>query len=316
MKNISDIAKLAGVSKSTVSRFLNNGSVSKKTSEKLTRIIAEHDYQPNQFAQSLRARQTHLIGAIIPRMNSYAVDETIKGLAKQCQKYESQLILNYTGLNIEAEIQALETLARSKVDGIVLMATDITERHIEVINKMNVPIVIVGQQHEQLHSIVHDDYKAGQIIGEWIGQQGYQQVEVFSVSEKDIAVGIHRKRGLLDQLAKYQIKPNIHETNFTYVEAQKDVANVLENVEQVDAVVGATDTIALAAYKYYSDKKDVMKPHQIYGFGGDPMTQLVSPSTKTIHYNYFEAGQCAMEEIQQMLKKQDMPYSVTVDVNI
>ncbi len=49
---------------------------------------------------------------------------------------------------------------------------------------MNVPIVIVGQQHEQLHSIVHDDYKAGQIIGEWIGQQGYQQVEVFSVSEK------------------------------------------------------------------------------------------------------------------------------------
>ncbi|HAR4564046.1 TPA: LacI family transcriptional regulator [Staphylococcus aureus] len=282
MKNISDIAKLAGVSKSTVSRFLNNGSVSKKTSEKLTKIIAEHDYQPNQFAQSLRARQTHLIGAIIPRMNSYAVDETIKGLAKQCQKYESQLILNYTGLNIEAEIQALETLARSKVDGIVLMATDITERHIEVINKMNVPIVIVGQQHEQLHSIVHDDYKAGQIIGEWIGQQGYQQVEVFSVSEKDIAVGIHRKRGLLDQLAKYQIKPNIHETNFTYVEAQKDV----------------------------------MKPHQIYGFGGDPMTQLVSPSIKTIHYNYFEAGQCAMEEIQQMLKKQDMPYSVTVDVNI
>ncbi|MDH2940785.1 hypothetical protein AN262_10560 [Staphylococcus aureus] len=199
MKNISDIAKLAGVSKSTVSRFLNNGSVSKKTSEKLTKIIAEHDYQPNQFAQSLRARQTHLIGAIIPRMNSYAVDETIKGLAKQCQKYESQLILNYTGLNIEA---------------------------------------------------------------------------------------------------------------------QKDVANVLENVEQVDAVVGATDTIALAAYKYYSDKKDVMKPHQIYGFGGDPMTQLVSPSIKTIHYNYFEAGQCAMEEIQQMLKKQDMPYSVTVDVNI
>lgn len=48
----------------------------------------------------------------------------------------------------------------------------------------------------------------------------------------------------------------------------------------------------------------------------DPMTQLVSPSIKTIHYNYFEAGQCAMEEIQQMLKKQDMPYSVTVDVNI
>ena len=71
MKNISDIAKLAGVSKSTVSRFLNNGSVSNKTKEKLTKIIKEYDYQPNQFAQSLRARRTNLIGAIIPRMNSF-----------------------------------------------------------------------------------------------------------------------------------------------------------------------------------------------------------------------------------------------------
>ena len=77
MKNISDIAKLAGVSKSTVSRFLNNGSVSPATKEKITKIIEENNYQPNQFAQSLRARRTNLIGAIIPRMNSYAVDETI-----------------------------------------------------------------------------------------------------------------------------------------------------------------------------------------------------------------------------------------------
>ena len=65
MKNISDIANLAGVSKSTVS-FLNGGSVSPQTKEKLSRIIEEHDYQPNQFAQSLRAKHTNLIGAIIP----------------------------------------------------------------------------------------------------------------------------------------------------------------------------------------------------------------------------------------------------------
>ena len=56
-----------------------------------------------QFAQSLRARQTHLIGAIIPRMNSYAVDGNNQRIGKTMPKYESQLILNYTGLNIEAD---------------------------------------------------------------------------------------------------------------------------------------------------------------------------------------------------------------------
>ncbi|RIM68442.1 LacI family transcriptional regulator, partial [Staphylococcus arlettae] len=84
MKNIADIAKIAGVSKSTVSRYLNNGSVSRKTKEKLDAIIRQYDYQPNQFAQSLRAHKTNMIGAIIPRMNSYAVDETIKGVKNLC----------------------------------------------------------------------------------------------------------------------------------------------------------------------------------------------------------------------------------------
>ena len=143
MKNISDIAKLAGVSKSTVSRFLNNGSVSPATKEKITKIIEENNYQPNQFAQSLRARRTNLIGAIIPRMNSYAVDETIKGLVHQCNQHRYQLLLNYTGLKIDGEISALKTLSRSKVDGIVLMATHITEAHIEVIEKIDVPVIIV-----------------------------------------------------------------------------------------------------------------------------------------------------------------------------
>ena len=154
-ENISDIAKLAGVSKSTVSRFLNNGSVSPATKRKITKIIEENNYQPNQFAQSLRARRTNLIGAIIPRMNSYAVDETIKGLVHQCNQHRYQLLLNYTGLEIDGEISALKTLSRSKVDGIVLMATHITEAHIEVIEKIDVPVIIVGQKHDRLYSIYH-----------------------------------------------------------------------------------------------------------------------------------------------------------------
>ena len=143
MKNISDIAKLAGVSKSTVSRFLNDGSVSPHTKEKLSRIIAEHNYQPNQFAQSLRAKHTNLIGAIIPRMNSHAVDETIKGIVDVCQEHQYQLLLNYTGLDVQAEIMALETFSRSKVDGIVLMATTLTAQHLEVIDKIDVPVILV-----------------------------------------------------------------------------------------------------------------------------------------------------------------------------
>ena len=161
---------MAGVSKKHGLRFLNGGSVSPKLKEKLSRIIEEHDYQPNQFAQSLRAKHTNLIGAIIPRMNSHAVDETVK-VVSVCHQHKYQLLLNYTGLDIRAEIEALETFSRSKVDGIILMATTLTDEHLEVIEKLNVPVILVGQSYPNLHSIIHDDYQAGFIVGEQIGSK-------------------------------------------------------------------------------------------------------------------------------------------------
>lgn len=314
MKNISDIAKLAGVSKSTVSRFLNNGSVSNKTKEKLTKIIKEYDYQPNQFAQSIRARRTNLIGAIIPRMNSFAVDETIKGVINQCHLHNYQLLLNYTGLELEAELAALETLSRSKVDGIVLMATNITEQHIQIIEKINVPVIIVGQEHAQLHSIYHDDYQAGFEIGMRIGQKGLHQVTLFSVSERDVAVGIKRKKGLIDALKQYNIEPKIYETTFKYEEALVDVERYLSNITEVDAIVGATDSIALAIHKFCADHKKDLSPHAIFGFGGDPMTQVVSPIIETIHLNYKEAGEQALKEINQLLNHQTTELKIKIPV--
>ena len=53
------------------------------------------------------------------------------------------------------------------------MATNITEQHIQIIEKINVPVIIVGQEHAQLHSIYHDDYQAGFEIGMRIGQKDY-----------------------------------------------------------------------------------------------------------------------------------------------
>jgi len=301
MKNISDIAKLAGVSKSTVSRFLNNGSVSAKTKDKLSRIIAEHDYQPNQFAQSLRAKHTNIIGAIIPRMNSHAVDETVKGIVSVCQQHQYQLLLNYTGLDINAEIAALETFSRSKVDGIILMATTLTAQHLEVIQKIDVPIILVGQSHKHMHSIVHDDYQAGYIVGEMIGQQQLQNLCFFGVTEDDIAVGIERKQGLIEALKQYHIHPQIFETSFKYEEAKRDVAEMLQTMPRMDALIGATDSIALAIHNYCVQTDYAKQMPSIYGFGGDPMTQLVSPEIITVKFNYFEAGTQAMRQLHDLI---------------
>lgn len=314
MKNIADIAKIAGVSKSTVSRYLNNGSVSVKTKQKLDKIIQENDYQPNQFAQSLRAHRTNMIGAIIPRMNSYAVDETIKGVKSVCNDLNYRLLLNYTNLDVELEIDALETFYRSKVDGIILMATEITQRHLEVINKINVPVIIVGQEHKDLHCIIHDDFHAGYLVGDTIGTKGYKDVKFFGVTESDIAVGVQRKEGLIAGLEAHSIQPEISLTSFNYQEAMVDVVEALEAYPHYDAIVGATDSIALAIHKYNSEHTPHAHEKYIVGFGGDPVTDIVSPSIHTINYNFEYAGSVAMDKLNQMIQHQEIEQRIIIDV--
>ncbi|MCG7339931.1 LacI family DNA-binding transcriptional regulator [Staphylococcus sp. ACRSN] len=316
MKNIADIAKIAGVSKSTVSRYLNNGSVSVKTKQKLDKIIQENDYQPNQFAQSLRAHRTNMIGAIIPRMNSYAVDETVKGVKTICDELNYSLLLNYTNLNVEKELEALETFYRSKVDGIVLMATEITERHLTIINKIQVPVIIVGQEHEQLHCVIHNDFHAGYVVGQALGKSQYKNVKFFGVTESDIAVGIDRKSGLIAGLREYSIEPSISLTSFNYQEALFDVTEELETQPHFDAIVGATDSIALAVHKYTSEHHKKVDKQFIVGFGGNPVTEIVSPSISTVIYHFEYAGEVAMNQLNQMIMQQAIEKRLTIDVTL
>lgn len=316
MKNIADIAKIAGVSKSTVSRYLNNGSVSTKTKEKLDAIIRQYDYQPNQFAQSLRAHKTNMIGAIIPRMNSYAVDETIKGVKNLCDSLNYRLLLNYTNLDPALEIDALETFYRSKVDGIIFMATDLTDKHLEVINKINVPVVIVGQHFESFHCIVHDDYHAGYLVGDLIGQRGYRHIKYFSVTEHDTAVGIKRKNGLIDGLKQYHVTPDVTTTSFNFKEAMIDVQSELHKDHSYDVIIGATDAIGLAVHKFCTEHQLSFDQRMIVGFGGDPMTQLVSPVINTVIYHFEAAGEVAMSQLDKLIKHQSVEEKILIDVEL
>ena len=148
----------------SLSPVLNGGSVSPRKLKKIkSNSLKNMIISQISLLKSLRAN-TNLIAAIIPSMNSHAVDETVKGIVSVCHQHQYQLLLNYTGLDIRAEIEALETFSRSKVDGIILMATTLTDEHLEVL-KIKCTGNLVGQSYP-LHSIIHDDYQAGFIVGE------------------------------------------------------------------------------------------------------------------------------------------------------
>ncbi len=127
MVTLNDIAKMANVSKSTVSRYLNQGSVSQKTKEKLDKIVKETGYQPNFLAQSLKPTRSNMAGVIIPRYDSPSTNTAMKGIDSVAYAENVQLMITNANLNLERTKQNMRLLQRQKVGAIILFATEIDQ---------------------------------------------------------------------------------------------------------------------------------------------------------------------------------------------
>lgn len=302
--NIEKISELAGVSKSTVSRYLNNGSISEKTKEKIEKIIETHNYEPNRFAQSLKAKRTHMIGVIVPRVDSFAANETFKGIDKELYDSGFQSIIYYTNQDVNREVAGFKALVNQRVDGIVLMATHMTEEHLSIIKNVKIPVIIVGQYAEDVHSIVHDDYGAGRQMAEYVAQYFRDDILYLGVDESDQAVGIKRRDGVLDYLDEAKIKYRTLETSFNYYKAALDVKEIL-NQAVPKIIICATDNIALAALKHAIEQSiSVPDELSIVGFGGYNTTSIVTPTLTTVRFGYLEAGRKAAENILRLIEGQ------------
>lgn len=307
MTTIADIAKLAGVAKSTVSRYLNDGSVSGATKKKIERVINETGYAPNAFAQSLKAKNTNIIGTIVPRLDSYAASHTLIGIDEQLKELNYQMLISNSNQNLETEIENIYTLAKQKVAGIILLAAEVTSLHLEAFLKIDIPVLLVGQEHEKVYSVVHDDYKAAHEMGKYILANGHKRIAYLGVTEKDIAVGVKRKAGFKDSMASaVDCKVNYYETGFNIAEALEQVPEIIDTFHPT-IIVCATDNIAIGAMKAASLKGySIPKDLSITGFGGYEITGMIHPGLTTAKFFYKEAGQLAARNIVKLVREEEL----------
>ena len=170
--NINEIARLAGVSRATVSRYLNNGYVSSEKKEVIRRVIQETGYQPSSQAQTLRTKKTSLIGVILPKINSDTISREVEGISDILTRRGYQLILANTNNDVEEELKYLSLFKERQVDGVVLIATMFTRKHKQMLKDYKVPIVILGQHLDGYPCIYQDDHKAAFQVTEKLSEKG------------------------------------------------------------------------------------------------------------------------------------------------
>lgn len=304
---IKDIAEMAGVAKSTVSRYLNGGKISESTSAKIKAIIDKYNYEPNAFAQSLKAKRTKFVGIIAPCLDSVVTSRVIMSIDERLRErgYNS-LILN-TSLNKESEVENIENLSRLKVDGIILIGTEITDRHKKAISKLKIPIIIVGQKYDKAISIINDDYDAGKVIGEYILKNGHKKVLYLGVEEEDEAVGIIRKKGVKESLLRDKTVTFKEITTSFSAENSEKIVNELINDLEETVIICATDKIALGALKAINkNNKNVPEDISLAGFGGYDISTMITPSLTTIRFNNNEAGIISANTIINLIEEKEV----------
>jgi len=207
---IIDVANQAGVSKSTVSQYLNGrfGHMSVSTKEKIRMAIVELDYVPNPIARSLKSDKTKTIGVIVRDISGFNTSRVLRGIDDYCKKSNYNVLIYNTDFNETVERRSLITLKQMRVDGIIITSTG---KNIDLINEYlasGFPIVQFQLEYENCHSnIVLSDYRGGaEKATEHLIKLGHQRIAFLTQPFEGNLSRTERYQGYCDALKAYNIE--------------------------------------------------------------------------------------------------------------
>lgn len=302
--NISEIAKMAGVSNAAVSRYLNGGSLSQAKKEQIQKVIKQTGYEPNAYARTLRTGYLNNIGLIVPKINSESVSEVTAGISTVLSKHNYMLFLGNTDNNEMKELDFFRIMQKNHLAGIILMGTIITPSHLKAFRECKIPIVIVGQRQDRMPCIYHDDYHAARALTSLVLEKGKKHIAYISVRDEDIAVGKNRKQGVLDELNLHSLSPiTIEPSLFTIDSGYEAMQRILEQNLDIDSVICATDSIAVGAMKaIHNSGRSIPEDISICGFGGNKIGSMLTPPLTTVKLYYKQAGMEAAKLLLDMIE--------------
>ncbi|MGN0496464.1 MAG: LacI family DNA-binding transcriptional regulator [Lachnospiraceae bacterium] len=303
---VTEIAKLAGVSKACVSRYFNHGYVSEEKKEKIKKVVEETGYVPNKKLQSQTQTKKPTIGVMIPKINSESISRMIAGISQVLNREGYRMLLADTENSVEKELQYLQSFKQDELDGIIFIATIITEQHHKLLQSLNIPVVVLAQETQEYSCVYHDDYGAAVAVSECLIGTKKDKYGAILVTSKDLAAGDARYRGFMDVMRKNHIpvdEQRIVYSDFTLESGYDAAEKLFTQAPDTEGIFCATDTIAIGAMQYLKGiGKRIPEDVAITGIGHSRMTEIVSPTLTTAHLFYKSTG---IEGADMLLKMID-----------
>lgn len=308
--NLEEIAKLSGVSRSTVSRVVNNDpNVSEATRERVLEVIRRVNYHPNVAARGLAAGRTRVLGLVIPTGVSALFADPffpllIQGISSACTTHDHSVMLWLADPEYERRT-IRQVMHNGLIDGVIVAATLLDDPLVQALIEGDLPFILVGR-HPTEFSVNYVEVENLNAVREAVAhllRLGRRRVATVT-GPQNMIPGIDRREGYVLALRDRGLAADpglIVEGDFTEAGAYAAMQKLLPR--QPDAVFAASDTMALGALRALRDAgRRVPEDIALVGFDDMPFAAHVDPPLTTVRQPIHRLGALAAETLIDLIE--------------
>ncbi|MFS0654907.1 LacI family DNA-binding transcriptional regulator [Bacillus sp. 179-C3.3 HS] len=317
---ISDVAKIAGVSPTTVSRVLNNrGYISDETKKNVYKAMKEVNYFPNDIARSLFNKRTNLIGIIVPQTSNPFFGELVFHIESICASLNFKVLLCNSLNRIDKEEKYWEMLIRNQVDGVIAVTYN---RGILDYHNHTLPIVAIDHYlSKQIPTVSSDNYSGGILATELLISKGCKHIiHINGPIQLETPANLRRKayEYVMNEQGMTPITYEISNT-FDRKIQQEVICKLFDEHPEVDGIFASDDLIAASVMVEAQKRgKDIPIELKVIGYDGTETSQTLLPGLTTIRQPVESIAKKAIEILTKEIEGEfnDLPLETSLPVKL
>ncbi|MDO5725736.1 MAG: LacI family DNA-binding transcriptional regulator [Tissierellia bacterium] len=309
---IKDVAKMAGVSISTVSRVINDSKpVSPDARRRVLEAVKALEYEPNEVARSLVTKKSNLIGVIVNDIGQSSISQSLRGIEEIGRMYNYDILLVSSYGSKESEIKYVKLLQQKQVEGIIVISEIYNEVLLETLKGLKIPYVYLNRYYtvKDIPTVSVNNRESSMDMTNYLLRMGHEKIAYVTYlrGEKDNLEN-YKIEGYKKVMEQNKLSSNILTLSDLSEEAYLDLVTQIEErirAKEITALFVYNDDCAIRLINLLLDDGfDVPEDISVVGFGDNQMSAVFRPKLTTVKEPFYDYGAVAIRRLLKEINKE------------
>ena len=310
---IKDVAKMAGVSISTVSRVVNDSKpVSPDARRRVLHAIEVLDYEPNEIARSLVTRKSNIIGVIVEDFGLSFVSQVLRGVEEVARMYDYDILVSSTYGDAEIEDRYMKLLLQKQVEGIVVITESSNLNRLSNLKELKIPVSYLNRYYRsnEISTVTIDNSEAMTKIVDYLIENNHEKIAYIGI-DQDLEKTVERfkRLGYTESMKKAGLEERVITVSENSDEAFLDISStVVDSIKNqgVTALAVYSDEAAIKMMNILLDEGiKVPEDVSVTGMGDITMADLYRPKLTTVKEPLYDYGAVSIRSIIKAIKGEE-----------